>query len=125
MDELFNLCKEVYEKTGWGNPHDGQDWYIDDVIWDSTWQSDYERGGEEWQAPSYSIEYILDRLPDHIVVNGRKQGLRMIRRVSDTGKPDYLRYSFRYGKMYEAEADSPLIALLHLVIGLHEAGELK
>ena len=114
-DGLFELCKEVYEKTGLNK---GQDFYTNGLQWwcntrKEGWHlSTYGHGLNNDAFPLYTSDYLLEKLPANIEL-------------------------YKYAKRYEAtkyanpgdscivRADTPLKALLKLTIALHEAGELK
>ncbi len=124
QDELFELCKAVYEATGWTDTlqciWNGQVSMPEKSVVDYGIESKYEG-----YSPLYTSDYLLDRLPDHVIYDGRKHGLRMIRRVMDIDKPEYERYVFKYVNLFVAEANTPLKALLKLTIALHEGGLLS
>lgn len=100
-NELFELCKEVYEATGWNdekaplvqfNPH------------------------PESVAPDYTSDYLLEKLKDN-------KYPELSRLFQLEGDDIWLAYADE-GRFTE-HADTPLKALLKLTLALHEAGELK
>ena len=128
-NELFELCKEVYEKTGWKSDltwakNEGEDW----SIWNDTEMGEYSYPGFMSAHPAYTSDYLLEKLPQSIDA-GRSFAVDMFL-VLD--RPKSLKYRYRafytapsYGKRHEVVADTPLKALLKLTIALSEAGELK
>lgn len=122
-NELFELCKEVYERTRWTDTLQ--------CIWNSKIDtvSDYSRHWAEKHnypayAPLYTTDYLLEKLPRQIM----SKPLEIYGYDEESGM-----YLVRYDVMelvpsnqgwYGARADTPLKALLKLTIALHEAGEL-
>ena len=117
--ELFELCKEVYELTGW----DGTDKcraylknpYVD--VWD--WETipcheDNVVDVDEWY-PLYTSDYLLDKLLPITSIQLKSKANGDIRLFYFPEKPDYATYDY----------DTPLKCLLALTIALSEAGELK
>lgn len=100
--ELFDLCKAVYDATGWDD--NGAD--LMDTFKDGT--------------PIYDSDYLLEKLPEWTRV--QKIG-------NDTGKysASYeLDYTTSLGDTaLVGSSGTPLKALLKLTIALSEAGELK
>lgn len=114
VNELYELCKEVYEKTGWEAPE--------------TYKAEDGNPENDWQA--YDTDYLLEKLPAHFY-----GGTIAMTAETDEGPT---RYSFFYEDNYETAKvvhcksvrlqgwdDTPLKALLKLTIALSEAGELK
>ena len=118
-NELFELCRSVYEKTGWkGGEH-----FITTI--GGNWITDYKKGWYDETIckdefyPLYTSDYLLEKLPES---------------VDDfytlyVGK-DFAMYSDQsettgHETKYTTTADTPLKALLKLVIALDDAGELK
>jgi hypothetical protein len=110
--ELFELCKEVYERTGWK-------------------PTDWQHGIEDGQ-PIYTSDYLLEKLPGLLGIDNKTFSLAVQAQVAP---PDfvalYTHTSVVAGKLaghstrYINVADTPRIALLKLTIALSEAGELK
>ena len=129
--ELFELCKEVFEKTGWG------DWSRPDGDSDQTkayWKTlvgedvpfisyEHSRWSDAlWLAPSYTSDYLLEKLPREI----RNQTIEVV----SYGDHWEAAYSEARDALWDTAikshaADTPLKALLKLTIALSEAGELK
>jgi len=109
-NELFELCKEVYEKTGWkyGEP------YLKYNVFSMYKESDI-------LYYLYTSDYILEKLQHTYYITIENHGF---------GKNLYW-YVYPYGNDNEkiekptGKADTPLKALLKLTLALHEAGELK
>lgn len=107
-DKLFELSKEVYEKTGW---------HIDD-----------NPTREEFVSTAYTSDYLLEKLPQflkHGIIEcrlelspsgyGSKNNVMWVAcYVNDTGQ--YIPWL--------ADDNNPLEALLKLTLKLHEAGKL-
>lgn len=93
--ELFELCEQVYEATGW-KPTD--------------WQHGIENG-----QPLYNSDYLLDKLPKN---SDEGYPLTM-------GCIEEWRFYYWGDVIIEGKSDTPLKALLKLTIALSEAGELN
>ena len=108
--ELHELCKEVYEKTGWEAPE--------------TYKAEDGNPENDWQA--YDTDYLLEKLPKRID-NDEVNWLD----IYYEDDPDCWRAGYEYAKSdkwgdsYDVVADTPLKALLKLTIALSEAGELN
>ena len=119
-NELYKLCKEVYEKTGWTVGDESWEWHTTiDAKLDSM-----------FIAPKYYTDYLLEKLPAHFY-----GGTIAMSAETDEGPT---RYSFFYEDNYETARvvhcknvrlqgwdDTPLKALLKLTIALHDSGALK
>ena len=111
--ELFELCKAVWDKTGWqdGITH----------IYDR-----YDNNGEPF-VPAYTSDYLLEKLPswyfDTDIEETMILALMPHMLVTDKWIARYETPEHR-GSEFEAIADTPLKALLKLALALHEAGEL-
>jgi len=128
-NELFELCKEVYEATG--------------QMWDGTekcyaYIDEFNSGEKHWRIiplhednvddvddwhPLYTSDYLLEKLPKIINV-----GYWLVIEVESITK-DSTKYNVRYknginNHLYGGVADTPLKALLKLTLALKEAGEL-
>lgn len=116
-NELFKLCKEVYDKTGWVT---GGHWVI--IGDNKAWFIDY------------TSDYLLENLPRHIMHKGYAYHLILINgnKEDDNWVTDYYslaKHEWYFTKIVNAEAqltedETPLKALLKLTLALHEAGEL-
>jgi hypothetical protein len=126
-NELFELCKEVYERTGWViSRSDGGRWWMTDRGGDEpllfTSDTGKTRNTPAWydeHCPLYTSDYLLEKLSDLAV---------SLTRRFDQGSSNYWMACLElYGEVNGsfAYADTPLKALLKLTIALHEAGELK
>ena len=126
--ELYELCKEVYERTGW---EDVRDFYHENDTFDEETQtfkrngifSIVERKRADYNTPLYTSDYILKKLPVHIDRGVRAKHLLV---YEETIYP-YTENCYRalYEKSeYQEYSDTPLKALLKLTIALSEAGEL-
>ena len=93
-NELFELCKEVYEKTGWREPSFGG------------------------LIPTYTSDYLLEKLQG-------VYGWSDFSLTSDPAESGVVWQSLYYtydGMDYKYKSDTPLKALLKLVIALNDAG---
>lgn len=107
LDYDMELCKAVYDLTGWGD-------YDTDV--DNRLRYRFSRGPYAG-VPMYSIDFLLDKLP------GCMPGLGDFR----------LQYGYRRGiSVFEAAfgttvaySENPLCALLNLIVELSEIGLLE
>ena len=106
--ELFELCKQVYEATGW-KPTD--------------WQHGIENG-----QPLYTSDYLLEKLPPVMQDSYDKKFRHIQMRINGDGEATacYVEpYDKEFRGAYAAKSDSMSKALLKLTIALSEAGELK
>lgn len=123
--ELFELCKEVYERTGWGNDTElradnNLDWYGD------------PEHLKRWLCPKYTSDYLLGRLPSSIDSKEDKGKRAYLTTRKDEADPDDLSHGYTYFAWYVVVgddlsdfgvyADTPLKALLKLTLKLHEEG---
>lgn len=135
--ELLKLCKNVYELTGWDGDKPHKSWYQ---------MGHYFSGGKEYQpgepfleehsgqfpdfpykyvAPLYTSDYLLEKLPVHL-----KEGtLSSLYELDEDGRPwcwgyhyDDKRVKLANGYYAQGWADTPLKALLNLVIKLDKGG---
>lgn len=97
-NELFELCKEVYERTGW-----------ESKSIDTHYFAERDERGE--QVPLYTSDYLLGKLPVVTLSSGYGGSWSATDRKIDN--PIVIISS------------SPLKALLKLVIALDDAGEMK
>jgi len=123
-NELFELCKEVYEKTRWQieNPS-----FFGVQYYGSPFETELMVTTDQaasFQAPLYTSDYLLEKLPRNI----GSYGLEMWSYPSDDGVAFgyYDTLAKRWHQTIPQRGDRlPLKALLKLTIALHEAGELK
>jgi hypothetical protein len=123
--ELFELCKSVYEKTGW----DETDKFWHSLIshdmksWSEYKLQDYKPASLFGMriVPLYTSDYLLQKLRDcnefSLFTNGTVWQARYL------GKPQ--EEWANIPQWQSKEADTPLKALLKLTLELHEAGELQ
>jgi hypothetical protein len=127
-NELFELCKQVYEKTGWKEPKNlqlyrpmtvhkndsNQEWEIVHNIWsDDTPFDEYD------YIPLYTSDYLLEKLPPKITGFYQYFSLKRLAGAYETPP-----WTATYGKGMKFYADTPLKALLLLTLALDEAGQL-
>ena len=129
--ELHQLCKEVYERTGW---EDVRDFYHEKDTFDEETQtfkrngvfSIVERKRADYNTPLYTSDYLLEKLPEEVekrilVVTGGERPHAGYARRDNYG--DYVLDNYYWSNAYYS--DTPLKALLKLTIALSEAGELN
>lgn len=114
-NQASDLCKEVYEHTGWK-------------------PTDWQHGDEDGQ-PLYTSDYLLEKLPP-TYYNGRYKDNRknddvkniywiQVERIGAGGWLASYKCGTDESKWFASIHLSPLKALLKLTIALSEAGELK
>lgn len=113
--ELFELCKEVYKRTGWET---GQPGYYreNEVVGTSSEGSFLKTATNRETLPLYSSDYLLEKLPFPTEL-GRDS-------FAWIGKWEQGAGSAPKRQVWE-RANTPLKALLKLVIALHEAGDVS
>lgn len=126
-NELFELCKEVSERTEW-LPEDCDWWFYsatDLTVYDLVKHDDYYKFISVYEpkgyVPLYTSDYLLEKLTnvtlDHDTDNSQDGSWSAKVLIPENNTKD---------KVGELEfADTPLKALLKLTIALHRAGELK
>jgi len=136
-NELFELCKEVYEKTGWT---DTGRWFnqVRDLTNKYGWVESHREGGYE-RFPCYTSDYLLEKLPHFVKTNDKRfktgSNLHIVDQTVPTQEGGlHVVYAALYktthgtlqigGKYMLEHADTPLKALLKLCLALKEAGEL-
>lgn len=122
--ELHELCKKVYELTGWIVSEYPNDWYMQQRV--------RGRAALAKAHPLYTSDYLLEKLPGLLDIDNKTFSLAVQTQVAP---PDFVALfthtSVVAGKLaghstrYINVADTPLKALLKLTIALSEAGELK
>ena len=121
--EQFELCKKVYELTGWKQEPDISLLYKYWDNYDELCVISIEEA-DDTLVPAYASDYLLEKLPSPLIFNENDCAIEVRR----TKKDKYMwsaniRHSF--GQYFKQIADTPLKALLKLTIALSEAGELK
>lgn len=134
--ELYELCKEVYELTGWrfdSSSFMSRHWIysFEGKTTGSYWEDVYDdyRNRDPFDdrrptgithrlerlAPLYTSDYLLEKILRHTNVEFIRQSDG---RTLLTWNPEPLSNDYLFGA-------SPLITLLKLTVALSEAGELK
>ena len=116
--ESRELCKQVYEATGWPQELNISQLYEywddhDELCVISIEDSDDEL------VPSYTSDYLLEKLPERILID--KQYRRWL--SMDNLGSDGWQFSYRAERtapIYASVADTPLKSLLLLTLKLHE-----
>lgn len=128
--ELFGLCKEVYKRTGWDDEKLGA--FMKDVYPGENPMGIFETKEPleskyiKTQCPLYTSDYLLEKLPKKIVKDSADYwfSLYPMDRQGSWG----VGYSDESGPsnldIYGVRSDTPLKALLKLVIALDNAKEL-
>ena len=117
--ELFELCKEVYKKVGWGLEKVDLDFYFDEYgLLRSRFQvlSITKWGLPTGYVPVYTSDYLLEKLPKKVTLN-------VLEKVMDYEKWSVASWT-GISDIVECGADTPLKALLRLTLALKESGEL-
>lgn len=114
-NELFELCKQVYQATGWRDTLGyiqpfGQNVHFPDWF-DETITKDHDI------APLYTSDYLLEKLPYKIGKANSAIWLRL-GKTRNSYTVCYMGYDLVC--IYDFEADTPLKALLRLTLKLHE-----
>ena len=102
-NELFELCKKVYERTGWDDLADDHPWITERGV------IGYKRNGV---SPVYDSDYLLDKLPPSVKNEFDGGDDYIILYKKKNWYADYM------GQFMRCEADTPLKALLKLVLAL-------
>ena len=116
-NELFELCKEVYKRTGW----DGDKQFAYDDTYGDKWLryiAEFPHESREWRLvnmiPLYTSDYLLEKLRnyDFTIVNLNSKMLSLTSDSLDEPEAAILGVNFA-------------VVLLKLVIALDDAGQLK
>lgn len=121
--ELFELCKEVYEKTGW-EPKELNTLYFT------------ARNEKGEQIPRYTSDYLLEKLPPRIQdedgnyfsLMGFPNGIQPWFAYQGNLEGEDRRWPIDEGIPYYKrvfQSNTPLKALLKLTVALQEKGELN
>ena len=114
-NELFELCKQVYEVTGWR----GEDGFITTI--GDKWIKDVKKRwfdetiDSDGFYPLYTSDYLLEKLP--ATVKNDFDGGNDYIILYKKGKSWYADYM---GQFKRQKSDTPLKALLKLTLKLHE-----
>jgi hypothetical protein len=117
-NELFKLCKEVFEKTGW----DEQKFYFETSGFDTAVRQKIGKPSFTTLklTPLYNSDYLLEKLPK--IIDDRRITLQ----------PVVVGWDASYDLVEEADdsildsfSNTPLKALLKLTLTLVEEGKLK
>ena len=116
-NELFELCKQVYEAAGWD---DTRDYYHEKDSFNFDTRS-FERNGEwtvverrraPYDIPLYTSDYLLEKLP---------VGTNISKTKTNTTEPS-IYYSATCRNNGIHQGSTPIQALLKLTLKLHEEG---
>lgn len=123
--ELFELCKKVYELTGWTDT---------DYYWHEDGKALYTPAHSEvkkfsyYVCPLYNSDDLLGKLPPVVQDSYDKKFRHIQMWINGDGEAIacYVEpYDKEFRGAYTASSDSMLKALLKLTIALSEAGELN
>ena len=117
--ELFELCKEVYERLEW--QIDDATWIVGDENGDLfiLTKEVEAQGYYDYYAPLYTTDYLLEKLPNYIYLQQSADGKSW--RASQL-QPTELRTAENAYQSINTSADTPLLAILKLTLKLHEEG---
>lgn len=125
--ELYQLCKEVYERTGWEGDrtiatytsYDGKAEYL--IVDNNAGELGHDLARYTYL---YTSDYLLEKLPKKVRHNGKRLSPTLI--YVDEHKWWLAQYYEITGGVpeYNTVANTPLKALLKLVIALDESKEL-
>jgi len=132
-NELFDLCKQVYEKTGWRDTLDYQ-WMKEDLTIDNQRGTDTGVKGGWWyyeyiegQVPLYDSDYLLEKLPS-VVQDTDDKIFRVITMWINGDGSTHAGYAEPYAHddkyAHSQTSDRMVNTLLKLTLALSEAGEL-
>ena len=128
-NELFELCKQVYEATGWkytiGRFHD--DGSYDGYVGHKGVAYTPNPQDAEWlpkNIPLYTSDYLLEKLPVYLMYSGEQYFFELEVFEDKTWRGNY-GYQDRDGWYDHPDInlqpeDTPLKALLKLALKLHE-----
>lgn len=131
--ELFELCKEVYKRTGWSGTVEYFESYpvLDEVVEKRSF-SVIPDDLPDLITPLYTSDFLLERLPKHLERKdsqyGALRGTVDLTRLLDIDWEASYRFEDEMNPAefkYASVSDTPLKALLKLTIALHEAGQLS
>ena len=113
--ELFELCSQVYEATGWKqNPNISQLYeYWDD--YDELCVISIE-DADDTLVPAYTSDYLLEKLPIHIYLQHHANNTWKASQL----QPTELRTAENAYQSINSSGDTPLKSLLKLTLKLHE-----
>ncbi len=130
--ELFDLCKSVYEKTGWDSD-DLLHYLGGEIHYKRLFESDmyHLNTTKDTYCPLYTPDYLLGKLPKWIEYEKNQPHLLTLQ-PNPIGAGWNALYRLSVATPTSArnhaieihEADTSLKALLKLTLALHEAGEL-
>ena len=111
--ELFELCKQVYEATGWDSD-DLLHYLGGEVHYKPLFESDMHHLNttKDTYSPLYTSDYLLEKLPIHTSLRKPLNG------IGGGYEAEWYKVTTQE-KFYEFEY-TPLKALLKLVLKLHE-----
>ena len=128
-NELFELCKEVYKRTGWDSTEKCYA-FIDE----------FGEGGKHWRViplhednvddvddwyPLYTSDYLLEKLSGLVDYVSMSQNNKVTIDSEEGEKGKWYAHYWLKSRRLQVSSDTPLKSLLKLTIALSEAGELK
>ena len=128
-NELFELCKQVYEATGWTDTYlrwvdTEEPWIVNADEWhrNTKCQTDLDMS---CLYPLYDSDYLLEKLPGLIGVTSVHidDVHTEVRKLRPGESPSGATYQSNVkGLLIGAGGDTPLQVLLKLTLKLHEEG---
>lgn len=119
-NEVFELCKRVYEATGWKNTEDG--FFDGGEVMPFTDRIGTYIGASNFRCPLYTSDYLLEKLP---VYSEDAEGMLSVTTRQGQERNGWMAYYEDvdgYSVGAEGIGKSPLEALLRLTLKLHEEG---
>lgn len=116
-NEVFELCKQVYEATGWDDTEDG--FFDGGEVMPFTDRIGAYIGASNFRCPLYTSDYLLEKLPRYIYLQQSADGKWW---WASQLQPTELRTAENAYQSINTSAGTPLRALLLLTLKLHEEG---
>jgi hypothetical protein len=121
-NELLELCNKVHEKTGWD---DKKFFYLKGLSEPIYLTQLPPHASEEIICPLYTSDYLLEKLPHVLNHKKDKNGRSRFLTLSKGSMSAIARYGTVDDPAIWVRADTPLKALLKLVLALSKEGKLS
>lgn len=110
QSELVELCKKVYEKTGWIVGDESWDWHTTtDAKLDSM-----------FIAPLYTTDYLLEKISKIVDYLSLNHNNKLSIDSLDGEKGKWYAHYWHRSRRSQVSSDTPLKALLRLTLKVHE-----
>ena len=123
--ELFDLCNQVYEKTGWGGT---VQFICNDEVFSEGEYEDYGMSfnfdADKGHIPLYTSDYLLDKLHLTNRTDREKYHIGIIVGRDIHGNKAVSASAQDTGWIIQEGGDTLLIALLKLTLTLHKQGRI-